>query len=64
MDNRARIADIQSILREGARQVVVDGTTVIYDFDSLRRELRELMREDELQRRRRPTASTINLGGF
>ncbi len=63
-DHSTRIAEIQSILRAGARQVVVDGQSVTYDFPSLRKELRQLMAEDDTHRGRRPAAASINLSGF
>lgn len=64
VDNTARIRDIREILATGAKSVTVDGTTVTYDFAELRRELRELMAEDDAQGGRRPAASSIYLGGF
>jgi hypothetical protein len=63
-DNTKRIADIREILRAGATSVTSDGTTVSFDFNQLRRELRELMAEDDRLRGRRPFAASINLGGF
>ena len=63
-DHSTRIAEIQEILRAGARTVSIDGTTVTYDFDALRRELRLLMADDTNQQGRRPVFGTIYLGGF
>lgn len=59
-----RIAEIREILRSGATTVVNDGVTVTLDPDSLRKELRQLMAEDDVERGRRPVASTINLSRF
>lgn len=61
-DNSDRIAEIKTILQQGASHVTVDGTTVQYDLEALRRELRELELEEHASKR--PVASTINLGGF
>lgn len=63
-DNSARIAEIRTLLGSGAKTVKVDGVETTFDLASLRKELRELMREDDTQAGRRPTVSTINLGGF
>ena len=63
-DNRARIAEIKEILRSGAQSVVTDGTSVAFNLDSLRKELRELLAEDDRFQDRRPVASSIYLGGF
>lgn len=62
MDHTARIAEIEAILRNGASQVSTDGTSVSYDFDALRKELRLLRAEDDRQKHRRPVAASINLG--
>lgn len=64
MSNRERIAEIREILRSGASSVVTDGTSVTYDLDSLRRELRELEAEEPSLAGRRPVAASIYLGGF
>lgn len=61
MDNTARIAEIREILRTGAKRVTVDGTTVDYDFATLRQELRELQAEDSTARHKKPRVSSINL---
>jgi len=63
-DNTARIAEIREILQSGATSVSVDGTTTQLDLASLRRELRELMREDDVQRGRRPRVSSVDLRGL
>ena len=62
-DNSARIAEIKEIL-SGAKSVSVDGLTTTYDTDSLRKELRELQQSDDTQKKKRPVASSIYLGGF
>jgi hypothetical protein len=63
-DHSSRISEIQELLRSGATRVETDGTTVELDHETLRRELRQLMAEDDVHRGRRPVASSINLGGF
>lgn len=63
-DHSARIAEIREILRAGVTQVTTDGTTITYDFAALRKELRELMAEDDTQQGRRPVLGQIYLGGF
>ena len=64
IDNTDKIAKIRAILQEGAASVVVDGVAVNYDLAQLRRELRQLMLEDDVQKGRRPVAASIYLGGF
>ena len=63
-DHTKRIAEIREILRAGATTVSTDGTSVTFDFNQLRKELRELMATDDLQKGRRPVAASIHLGGF
>lgn len=63
-DNTQRISEIRTILRAGARRVVVDGTTIEYDFEALRAELHELIATDDSLRSQRPVASNIKLTGF
>lgn len=63
-NNTARIAEINAILQQGVVEHVVDGETVKYDLDALRRERRRLIMSDDTGRHRRPVASTINLSGF
>lgn len=60
-DHSARIAEIQEFLRTGASSVTTDGTTTTFDLASLRKELRQLMADDDVHRGRRPTVSSINL---
>lgn len=60
-DHSTRIAEIQNILRAGASSITTDGVSVSYDFDSLRRELRQLMAEDDTHAGRRPTIATVDL---
>lgn len=62
--NCERIAEIQELLRSGAKEVTTDGTTVKFDPDSLRRELAQLLADDINHRTRKPRASRIRLGGF
>jgi hypothetical protein len=64
MDHSARIAEIRTILRSGAREVTTDGTTVKYDLAGLRQELADLMAADDTERGKRPRAARIRLGGF
>jgi len=61
-DNRRRIAEIRKILEAGATSVTTDNTTVTFDFDQLRKELRRLLDEDPAYRGRRPVAASIKLG--
>lgn len=60
--NTARIAELREILRSGVVEDEVDGQRVKYDHDSIRRELRELEREDNPGKR--PVCASVNLGGF
>lgn len=60
-DHSARIAEIQEFLRTGASSVTTDGTTTTFDLASLRKELRQLMADDDVYRGRRPAVSSINL---
>lgn len=63
-DHSTRIAEIESILRAGAKQVTIDGQSVTYDLPQLRKELRRLMAEDDTHRGRRPVVSSISLSDF
>jgi hypothetical protein len=63
-DNSAAIAQIEEILRAGARQVTVDGTTVVYDFESLRKELRHLKATDDALAGGRPSIMGIKFGNL
>lgn len=63
-DHSARIAEIQAILRLGVTAVTTDGTTVNYDLEALRRELRDLMADDDTYRSQRPVAASIKFGGL
>lgn len=60
-DNSQRIAEIQEILRTGARQITNDGQTITFDFNALRKELRQLMSQDDVNRGRRPSVVSIDL---
>lgn len=62
-DNSAAIAKIQAILRAGARQVTIDGTTVTYDFDELRRQLHHLQATDDTEAGKRPRFLSVKFGG-
>ena len=63
-DNTRRIAEIREILRTGVVSSSVDGTNISIDVDSLRRELRQLMSEDDTQRVRRPRISSVDISGL
>lgn len=63
-DHSARIAEIDAILRAGARSVSIDGHTVTYDFDALRGERARLISADDTARHTRPRVSRINLSRF
>jgi hypothetical protein len=63
-DNSARISEIEAILRAGARQVVVDGTSVTYDFETLRKELRHLKATDDTLAGTRPKILGVKFGGL
>jgi hypothetical protein len=63
-ENAKRIREIDAILESGVSSVVVDGRTVTYDLDSLRKERRRLSDADATLRSKRPVASPIRLGGF
>lgn len=63
-DNTARIAEIDTILRNGVRSWTAGGETVQYDFDALRAERSRLIAEDDDAQDKRPVASSINLGCF
>lgn len=63
-DNTAKIAAIDKILESGARQIAVDGIQATVDTDSLRKERRRLVAEDDATTvMARPAASSIQLGG-
>lgn len=62
-DNTEQIAALRAILRAGAEQVATDGTSVRFDLETVRRELRELIATDDTLGGQRPVASTIRLGG-
>lgn len=63
-DNSARIAEIQQILRAGVASQTTDGVTTAFDIPSLRKELRQLMAEDDTQAGRRPASATIKVTGL
>lgn len=62
-DNSAEIAKLQAILNTGATSVMVDGRSVTYDLDSLRRQLRDLMADDPHYSSKRPKVLSVRLGG-
>jgi len=53
------IAELEAILQEGAEQVAVDGTSVRYRFDEIRRRLAALKRQQEPTKR--PRIAQIDL---
>jgi hypothetical protein len=59
---RARIAEIDATLATGATSSTLDGTTITYDFDALRREREELRRLLPSDRPRKQTAFNVKLG--
>ncbi len=63
-DHSTRIAEIREILQQGVDSITTDGNSVHFDLAGLRRELRELMAEDDANAGRRPVASSVYLGGF
>lgn len=63
-DHSERIAEIQDILRTGAKRVNVDGQSMEYDFAALRQELRELMADDNTNAGRKPPVMRADLSGF
>lgn len=63
-DHSARIAEIQNLLRTGVTEVTVDGVVTKFSPASLRKELRELMGEDDIHAGRKPAARNIYLGGW
>lgn len=63
-DNSARIAQIENILQSGVSSGSVNGESVTYNLDSLRKELSRLKAADTTMRRKRPYAARINLDNF
>lgn len=61
-DIRARIDHIDAILQTGANSVAIDGLTVSYNFDELRRERKELEKKLPGCNNRRPTHFLNRLG--
>lgn len=62
-DNTTKIANAQQVIEAGVRQVTNDGTTVSYDLDQLRKEVRQQMATDDTNKGRRPVISRIRLNG-
>jgi hypothetical protein len=64
-DNTQAIADIDEILRAGAKQVSNDGTSITHDFDELRRARRALVEgDDTLGKLKRPRVFQTDLSGY
>lgn len=64
---KADLATIEARLKSGVVSVSVDGHSTRVDVDSLRKEQARLLAElgrIEGETSRRPTASSIDLGGF
>jgi len=62
MAYETEIAKLEAILNEGASRVTVDGMTVQYDLDDVRRRLNELKAKQDATKR--PRAASIDLSGF
>ncbi len=60
-DNSLKIAKIKAILEAGATSVSVDGTSVTYDFEQLRTQLRQLQLADDAQKGQRPVVFSLDL---
>jgi hypothetical protein len=63
-NNTAKIAALENILQAGVTSYTIDGRTVNYDLDEIRRQLRDLRQNDDSQSGRRPVVSRIRLGNF
>ncbi len=63
-NNTAKIAALENILQSGVTSYTIDGRTVTYDHDEIRRQLRDLRQNDDSQSGRRPVVSRIRLGNF
>ena len=59
---RQRIDEIDAILRSGASSVNIDGLSVTYNFEELRRERKELEKQLPGSNVRRPVAFSNWLG--
>lgn len=60
-DNSTRIAAIKEILEAGVTTVTRDGSTVSWDLDQLRTELRQLEETDDRTAGQRPVLQQINM---
>ncbi len=60
---KARIDEIDAILRSGASSVTLDGLTISYDFEELRGERKNLEKLLPGSKPRRKLAYRNNLGG-
>jgi hypothetical protein len=56
------IADLEAILDAGGSRVTVDGLSVQYDLDQVRKRLAELRRSQDAAKR--PRVATIDLSNF
>jgi len=64
-DNSAKIAELRAILESGVLEVETpDGVKVIYDRKGLERQINRLMQTDNTLRTKKPTMTTVQLGGF
>lgn len=60
----AEIARLRAILNGGKSSYSVEGQSVTYDLDQVRKRLQELIAQDESETVRRPRASRIRLDSF
>lgn len=60
-NNSARIKEIREVLQTGVSSSTVDGTTTTFDLDSLRRELAQLVAEDDTQKSRKRRLTSVNI---
>lgn len=63
-DNTTKIAEIRETLESGVSSSSIDGISTSIDRDSLRRELRRLLAEDDSRRGRRPAVASIDLSNL
>lgn len=63
-ETRQKIAELEELLASGVSSVNVDGTSTTFDLASVRKQLQMLRDTLPEQRKRRPRAARINLGGF
>lgn len=60
-DNTDKIEDLEEIQDAGASATSVDGVSVSFDADAIRRRKLELQRGDPLRKAKRPRMSTLDL---